>query len=353
MRLLFFCAAACCAWAGDLSVERVFGPETPTGRYKHPASIAALANGDLYLVYYGGTGEYAVDTGVFGARLPQGGRKWAQPKLIASDPFRSVGNAVIWQAPDGVVWLFYVVRYGETWSTSRIQGKISRDNGETWSDSFVVSDREGMMVRNQPIVLDTGEYLLPVYHETGHDTETVGPDSTSRFLRFDPKGRSKEWVESGVIRSKKGNIQPGVVQLSKDHLIAYCRRGGGYGPATDGYVIRSESHDGGRTWAEGTDSQFRNPNSAVEFMKLKSANLLLLFNDSMSERTPLAAALSTDGGKTWPYRRNIGEQVKQSYAYPFATQTPDGRIHVVYTSEGRTVIYRAVFDEEWVQGNGK
>jgi predicted neuraminidase len=332
-----------------IAVTLVFGPEVPTGRYKHPASIAALANGDLYLVYYGGAGEYAVNTGVFGARLRKGETKWTQPKLIAADPFRSVGNGVIWQAPDGVVWLFYVVRYGSTWSTSRIQGKISRDNGETWSDSFVVSDQTGMMVRNQPIVLDTGDYLLPVYQETGEDTESVGPDSTSRSLRFDPKGKSREWIESGVIRSKKGNIQPGVVQLSKSHLIAYCRRGGGYGPVKDGYIVQSESHDGGKTWSEGVDSPFPNPNSAIEFIKLRSGNLLLIFNDSMSERTPLTAALSVDGGRTWPYRRNIGEQRRQSYAYPFATQSADGNIHVVYTSDNRTTIHHAVFDEEWIK----
>ena len=32
----------------------------------------------------------------------------------ARDPFRSVGNGVVWRAPDGLVWLFYVVRYGDT-----------------------------------------------------------------------------------------------------------------------------------------------------------------------------------------------------------------------------------------------
>ena len=341
------------ASAGELRVERVFGPEVPTGRYKHPANIEALANGDLYLVYYGGAGEYALNTGVFGARLRKGEGKWTQPKLIASDPFRSVGNGVVWQAPDGLVWLFYVVRYGGTWSTSRIQGKVSRDAGETWSDSFVVSATEGMMVRNKPIVLSGGEYLLPVYHETGHDTEMVGPDSTSRFLRFDPKAKTKEWVELGAIRSKKGNIQPGVVEVARDHLIAYCRRGGGYGRVEDGYAIRAESTDAGKTWSEGADSQFRIPNSALEFLKLRSGSLLLIFNDSMHQRTPLTAALSKDGDKTWPHRRNIGEAAKQSYAYPAAVQTSDGAIHVVYTSDNRTVINHAVLDEEWIQQGSK
>ena len=58
--------------AGGLSIERVFGPEVPTGPYKHPACLTELANGDLYLVYYGGQGEYARDTAVFGSRLAKG-----------------------------------------------------------------------------------------------------------------------------------------------------------------------------------------------------------------------------------------------------------------------------------------
>ena len=47
----------------------------------------------------------------------------------------SVGNGVLWEAPDGVVWLFYVVRFGETWSTSRVQVKVSHDGALTWSDA--------------------------------------------------------------------------------------------------------------------------------------------------------------------------------------------------------------------------
>ena len=85
-----------------------------------------MASGDLYLVYYGGADEYAIKTGVYGARLTVRPRRVVAPKLIASDPFRSVGNGVVWQAPDGVVWLFYVVRWGPTWSTSRIQEDLAR-----------------------------------------------------------------------------------------------------------------------------------------------------------------------------------------------------------------------------------
>ena len=105
---------------------------------------------------------------------------------------------MVWQAPDGVVWLFYVVRYGATWSTSRIQAKISRDNAVTWSDAFMLHEGEGMMVRNRPIVLHDGDYLLPIYHEVGDDPETVGAASTSLFLRY--QRSTGQWKQTGAIQ---------------------------------------------------------------------------------------------------------------------------------------------------------
>lgn len=334
------------ASAGELQVERVFGPEVRTGPYKHPACLTELDNGDLYLVYYGGEREYATETAVFGSRRKSGETRWTTPTSIARDPLRSVGNGVIWQAPDGLAWLFYVVRDGPTWSTSRIQLKVSRDRAETWSDASVLALEPGMMVRNRPIVLADGGYLLPAYHETGHDTEVVGADSTSLFFRFDPKTR--KWSETERIKSAKGNIQPAVVELAPGHLVAYCRRGGDYSPKTIGYLVRSESRDGGRTWTEGVDSAFPNPNAAVDFLKLKSGSLLLVYNDSMTGRTPLTVALSTDGDKSYPRRKNLAAG-PGDFAYPIALQAHDGTIHVVYTTERRKVIMHATFDEEWVK----
>ncbi len=334
---------------GELRHERIFGPEVPTGPYKHPACMTELSNGDLYLVYYGGQGEYANDTAVFGSRRKKGETAWSPPSAIARDPFRSLGNAVVWEAPDGVVWLFYVVRFGETWSTSRIQCKISNDQAKTWSDASLLALEAGMMVRNRPIVLSDGDYLLPVYQETGHDPERVGADSTSLFLRFHPKDRT--WSTSGRIRSAKGNIQPAVVELDEKHLVAYCRRGGDYDPKTVGYLVRSESFDGGRTWTEGMDSRFPNPNAALDFLKLRNGHLLLVYNDSMTGRTPLTVALSLDNDASYPFRRNLAEG-PNAFAYPIAFQARDGTIHVVYTSDRRTVINHVTFDENWIR-NGQ
>jgi predicted neuraminidase len=327
----------------DLETEVVipFDSDAP-GPYRHPAMFCELDNGDLYVVYYGGAGEYEGDTAVYGFRKPHGGHAWTTPRVIADTPGRSEGNAVVWQGPQGTVWLFYLTRYGETWSTSRIKYKTSSDAGRTWTDSRLISFEEGLMVRAHPIVLENGDYLLPVYHEMGHDTELVGAGSTSLFFRFDPKTR--EWTETNRVGSRLGNIQPAVVQIDEDFLVAYSRRGGGYGPMKDGFLVRSESRDGGHTWSRGRDSQFPNPNAATDLIKLKNDHLLLVYNDNNEgRRMPLTVAISDNNDLTWKYKRDIVTGPGTA-AYPTAVQTHDGKIHVMYTSHQRRQINHAVFD---------
>ncbi|MBI4557196.1 MAG: exo-alpha-sialidase [Candidatus Hydrogenedentes bacterium] len=330
--------------ADEIAVERAIGTEVP-GEYKHPCTITELDNGDLYIAYYGGSGEYEDDSKVWGMRKAKGATSWSAPVCIADTPFLGEGNPVVWQAPNGIVWLFYVQRHGDTWSDSRIKAKISTDGATTWSDSFMITHEQGMMVQGLPTVLNDGTYLLPAYYETGHDQEKTDPDTASLFFRIDP--RTKTWTETGKIMSDKGNLQPHAVQLTDDYLIAYCRRGGTFEPLPDGRIIRAESHDGGKTWSRGTPSQFKNPNAAIAFIRLRNGHLLLVYNDSIAERTPLTASVSTDNDKTWPFKRNLAESDEtQTFAYPVAIQTRDGRIHVVCTHDSRKTILHFTFDEE-------
>ncbi len=127
--LAVLCLSVTVSWAAaadDITIERVIGPEFP-GPYKHPATIAELANGDLYITYYGGAGEYEGDTAVYAMRKVKGSDEWTKPEIIADTPDRSEGNAAAWQAPDGKVWLFYITNYGPTWSSARVKYKISED----------------------------------------------------------------------------------------------------------------------------------------------------------------------------------------------------------------------------------
>ena len=108
--------------------------------------------------------------------------------------------------------------------------------------------------------------------------------------------------------------------------------------------MTATSKDGGKTWSEGKDASFPNPNAAIDFKKLANGHLMLIYNDHMYERSPLTAALSTDGGQTFPHRLNLMEG-KGSYSYPTAIQTQDGKIHVFFTSDGRTTIRHAILEE--------
>jgi predicted neuraminidase len=344
--------------------ELVAGEETPTGRYKHPAAITELANGDLYLAWYGGDGEYAANTGVYGTRLAARAAaavssasqraSWSTPTLLARDPFRSVGNPVVWQAPaqdgePGLVWLFYVVRFGDTWSEGRIAAKISSDGARTWSDASLISLERGTLVRGKPLVLADGRYLLPVYREAGEDREFVGEDTVSFALLYDPK--SGKWTRGGNIVSRLGNLQPAPAEIAPGHLIAFCRRGGGYNERPDAWMVYAESRDAGLTWTPGRElaDLFPNPNAAVDLLTLHNGHLLLVYNHSKGSRSPLSLALSTDRGRTWKTGLDIGTG-RRDFAYPYAIQTADQRIHLIFTTNGRKEIHRLAFREEDIAG---
>jgi len=326
----------------NIETFRVFGSEHP-GPYKHPASITQLQNGDLYIAYYGGMNEYSDDTAVYGARQVKGEAGWSFPEAIAAIPFHGVGNPVIWQAPDGLVWLFFNTQYGDTWSNARVHAKISRDGARTWSDSFVLVMEEGSMVRGQPIVLMNGDYLLPLYHETGDDRERSEADTCSDFLRYNPA--RKEWSETNRIHSPEGNLQAQAVQINETDLFCFLRRGGGFEPTDNGWMLRASSSDGGNTWTDAERTDFPNPNSAVELIKLRNGHLMLVYNDNMNDRTPLTVTVSNDNGQTWPYRRTIAGG-ENTYAYPYAIQGEDEKIYLVYTTNGRTTIMLSVFQED-------
>jgi predicted neuraminidase len=327
-----------------ITMERVIGSEQP-GAYKHPATITELDNGDLYIAYYGGSGEYEEDTMCWGLRKEKGSDTWSEPIPLANTPFLGEGNPVIWQAPDGRVWLFYNQRYGDTWTEARVKGKVSTDGAKTWSDSFMLTFKMGMMVQGLPTPLENGTFLLPAYLETGHSRDGTAADTASLFFLVDPK--TNTWKESGTIVSDKGNLQPQAVQLTEKHIIAYCRRGGTFDPWPDGRIIRAESHDGGMTWTKGEPSQFKNPNAAISFIKLRNDDLLMVYNDSIAERNPLTVSISMDSDKTWPYKFNIAESdLSQTFAYPSAMQSKDGKIHVVCTSNVRKTINHFTFDEK-------
>lgn len=78
-------------------------------------------------------------------------------------------------------------------------------------------------------------------------------------------------------------------------------------------------------------------------------------------RAPMTLAISEDGGKTWPWQRNIEvgdgycmtnnsqQKLNREFSYPSIKQGPEGKLHVAFTYFPQAIKYVCV-DEAWVKG---
>jgi sialidase-1 len=111
-------------------------------------------------------------------------------------------------------------------------------------------------------------------------------------------------------------MEPEVVELSDGKLLMHIR-------TQLGHIAVSESGDGGETWTEPRSWGVRGPESPATLRRIPSTgDLLLIWNDTFREgeghggrRTPLTAAVSTDDGKTWSFRRDLETNDEDTYAY--------------------------------------
>jgi predicted neuraminidase len=250
---------------------------------------------------------------------------WSQPWLAIDRP-EGDGNPVLYSEQDRV-WLFHaVVPFG--WSTSRIFVQQSTDRGHTWSEPKLLPGMLGANVRYPPVRTPEGTLLLPAYDELF--------GRSVFFLSSDGSG----WDLLGTIETVPENIQPSVVRLPDGRLLAVMRNTEG------GWLWVTDSIDSGHSWSPPKDSGFPNPGSAAGLLSLASGKLLLVFNDSPADRTPLSAAVSADGGVTWPVRRVLVQGAGE-YSYPSAGQTPDGLIHILYSLQ-RDRIQHVTLNEAWL-----
>jgi len=91
------------------------------------------------------------------------------------------------------------------------------------------------------------------------------------------------------------------------------------------------STDGGQNWPVPERTTLQSPVSPASIKRLPgSADLLAVFNDhsgrftfTKGKRTPLVAANSSDGGKTWPRRKLIENDPDGWYCYTAIHFTDD------------------------------
>jgi hypothetical protein len=83
------------------------------------------------------------------------------------------------------------------------------------------------------------------------------------------------------------------------------------------------SADNGITWTAPQPTEMKSPTSPASIKRLpNSSNLLAVFNDHSgrfpfpgTKRTPLVAAVSSDGGQTWPKAKLLEDDPDGWYCY--------------------------------------
>ena len=155
----------------------------------------------------------------------------------------------------------------------------------------------------------------------------------------------KSWKPYAVNHSNY-LVQPTVIRPTPgiSYLLAFFR------DRRAQNIYSASSLDEGHTWTTPTTTQFSNNNAAIQATVLQSGHIALVYNPTTSDRYPLRIALSEDGGKTWPYSRDLETAPAGSgaeYSYPSILQSTDGYIHVSYTYNRLTIKY-VKFMEEWI-----
>lgn len=324
----------------------------------HAANLVELDNGDLLCVWFNGPKEGDPKTNVVMSRLPAGGDAWTRPRLLAADPHRSEQNPVLAVDDSGVVWLWHTSAEPHNQKTSRVIVRKSDDGGHSWSPPEVLFAEPGIFVRNPPIRLRSGAWLLPAYYcRPGADVSVV------KFSDDD----GKSWTERPVPDSEH-RVQMTLAERADGSILGLFRS------RDADRIWASESRNGGHTWSSPTPTDLPNNNSSIQLIKLHDGTMALVYNDASLERdqfrwvgtegnlrkkavrTPLTLALSPNDGATWPVRRNVQQADLEyrdnelGYSYPAILQTRDGLLHIAFSYLRKTIKYVRV-DQAWVKGS--
>ncbi|PRY45053.1 sialidase family protein [Umezawaea tangerina] len=352
-----------------------------TAVQNHAANLATLPGGDLGCVWFGGTQEGVPDISVWFSRLPVGGDTWSAPVRLSDDGTRSEQNPVLFPVPGGGVWLLWTAQVAGNQDTAEVRRRTSADGGRTWGPTttlFPATPTGGVFVRQPVVVLGSGRWLLPVFHCVSvPGRKWVGDRDTSAVLVSDDAGET--WFEVAVPEST-GLVHMNVVPLPDGTLAAFYRS------RFADFVHRSTSTDDGATWTPPRPvPDLPNNNSSIQVVRLADDRLAAVFNDSSARdaterrlslydeidddgladraapteefgtafwgapRAPMTLALSSDGGVTWPVRRNLEvgdgycltnnsrDGLNRELSYPAVHQAADGSLDIAFTYFRQTI----------------
>jgi predicted neuraminidase len=350
-------------------------------KHSHACSFIELPNGDMLAAWYYGSGERnSDDVRILGARLKKGSKNWSDSFLLADTPGLPDCNPVLFLNKEGKLFLVWIAIEANMWEYAILRFRTSVDylgNGSpiwNWQDNILlkpddhfaeevasrireIEGREssltesqkradsmliqasrnpgfrsiGWMTRIQPLRLNNGRILLPLYSDRY---------SLSLIAISDDDGTT--W-HAGLPIVGRGNVQPALVQNKNGHIVAYMRDNG----SQPSRVQVSESGDNGETWTAASKTDI--PNTAsVELKVLQDGRWAFVGNDIDDGRYQFSLYLSDDEGKTWKWKKPIESVPKGngSFSYPCLLQTRDGLLHISYSysidKKGESIKYIVV-----------
>ena len=147
----------------------------------------------------------------------------------------------------------------------------------------------------------------------------------------------KTWTRHGPIAipgEHFGLIQPTLVELAPERLRAFMR-------SRQGFIYVADSPDGGRTWSPARPTPLFNPNAGIDSVRLADGRVLIVYNDSKRQRTPLNVVTSSDGGESWsPFV--VLEDTPGEYSYPAVIQATSGDVHITYTWKRKRIRHAVI-----------
>lgn len=315
-------------------------------------AFVTLADGRLLFAYSHYLGnDWADDAGAcIAARYSEdGGRTWSARDrvLIPNEGRRNVMSVSLLRLQDGRIALFYLRKNGL--QDCRPWLRTSADEGRTWSEPTLCIPAPGYFVVNNDRVvqLRSGRLVIPAaYHRARLETDerehgAFDGRGIAFFYLSDDSGQTWREAEDWwalPVKAASGLQEPGLVELADGTLYAWCR-------TSTGRQWQFLSADGGVTWSPPEPSRFRSPCSPMSIKRLpNTGHLLAIWNDHSGRgpaagrsswgRTPLAAAISRDEGRTWRHRRLLEDDPERGFCYIAVHFTEDAAL-LAYCGGGR------------------
>lgn len=309
----------------------------------HASSIAKLADGSNYCVWFGGSKEGAADVNIWGSRNKDG--VWSELHLLAGGEL-PCWNPVLFVHSNGKVTLFYkrgsVIASWQTWYMD------SDDNCTSWSQpkELVPNDHGGRgPVRNKVLVLSNGRCLAPASLEDGEwrcftdnsdDEGKTWQKSNEIFAGLKLNGFTSSKGENISVTpqsfERRGIIQPTLWESGNGNVHMLIR-------SSEGHIYRSDSKNYGTNWCPAYATSLPNNNSGIDLVKAEG-NLFLVcnpINENWGKRYPLKLLCSCDEGASWQDIFTF-EQGPGEYSYP-AIIYSDHCLLVTYTYQRKNIAF--------------